>query len=177
MSPRARARARVAGAGDRADEAAGRRRAREYGAAAAIAAATAAVLTVTACSGSAGDAEPPAATPAGSVAATPPADGATSPEPLRPVVPEEEVEAQIGPVYRGSGSGGTYTADCPGDLPNQMGAEMNCLATRAADNSTFSIHVYVSSVDGDRTDLGVWYSDVTREPSAPLPGGEGTFTP
>ncbi|KPM53132.1 hypothetical protein CcI49_20390 [Frankia sp. CcI49] len=163
MSPRTR----VAGAGVRADGAAGRRRARGYGAAAAIAAA--AVLAVTACSGSAGDAEPPAATPAGSAAATSPAGGATSPEPLRPVVPEEEVEAQISPVYRGSGSGGAYTADCPGDLPNQMGAEMNCLATRAADNSTFSIHVYVSSVDGDRTDLGVWYSDVTREPSARRP--------
>ncbi|EFC80330.1 hypothetical protein FrEUN1fDRAFT_6557 [Parafrankia sp. EUN1f] len=112
--------------------------------------------------------EETSATPTESVAAAPPTDGTTS-EPLRPVVPEAEVETQIGPVYRGSGSGGAYTADCPGDLPNQMDAEMICLATRAADKSTFSIHVYVASINGDRTDLGVWYSDMPQEPSAGRP--------
>ncbi|ABW10923.1 hypothetical protein Franean1_1483 [Parafrankia sp. EAN1pec] len=106
------------------------------------------------------------ATPTGSAAAEPTAAGATPEPTLRLVVPEAEVEAQIGPMRRMWDAGGEYTPDCPGDLRNEVDAEMYCLGTRAEDSSTIYVHVYVAWVSGDKTGLGWSYPAPSPEPTA-----------
>nr|WP_157904304.1 hypothetical protein [Parafrankia soli] len=77
------------------------------------------------------------------------------------MVSEAEVEAQIGPMRRMWDAGGEYTPDCPGDLRNEVDAEMYCLGTRAEDSSTIYAHVYVAWASGDRTGLGRSYGGPT----------------